>query len=387
MADNYGINYDDPRFEEVNKEMDTTIKENENLYNGMIEGSDKIYQDQINASKDWADTQNKLQQEQTDFAIDKVEQQKQQAEKDYQKQQSGAYVDWQKQSNNYGVNAEQQAYNGLRNGGYAESSQVNMWNTYQNRVATARESYNKALVDYNNAITQARLQNNAQLAQIAYEALQQQLTLSLQSFQYKNQLLLEQANKKLEINNLYYNRQQDIINQINTENAMAEQVRQFNYKNGLGEFAPAPSSGGGGGGWDYVPNTTPDVEPNVVPPNAPKITANDVLNLGQGPLSAEKAGEMLANGEVAFDNNGKLTLTSTGANKGSSANMFAQNLLNNNKANTTASTGTTNKNSTVPTFNQMVSPGVVKAPATSTTTKVTPEMKEALKKMYGANAY
>lgn len=102
-----------------------------------------------------------------------------------------------------------------------------MYNTYQNRVTTAREVYNQAVMNYNNAIKDARLQNNAALAEIAYQALQTQLELSLEGFQYKNNLIIEQANKKLEVENLYHSYYLDVLNQINTENALAENVRQF----------------------------------------------------------------------------------------------------------------------------------------------------------------
>jgi DNA polymerase III alpha subunit (gram-positive type) len=117
--------------------------------------------------------------------------------------------------------------------GFSESSQVSMYNTYQNRVVTARESYNQAVMNYNNAIKDARLQNNAVLAEIAYQSLQQQLELSLQGFQYKNQLILEQANKKTELENTYYGRYMDVLNQINQENALAEEQRQFNQNYAL----------------------------------------------------------------------------------------------------------------------------------------------------------
>ena len=224
----YDINYEDKRFAEVESEKSAALAENEKLYDGMISESDQYYQAQIDASKEWSDTQQKLQQEQTDFAIEQIEQQKEQTEKDYKREQSGAYVDWQKQSNQYGVNAEQMASSGLANSGYSESSQVSMYNTYQNRVATARESYNKAVLNYNNAIKDARLQNNGVLAEIAYKALQQQLELSLQGFQYKNQLLLDKANKESQINDTYHSRYQDVLAQINKENALQEEIRQFN---------------------------------------------------------------------------------------------------------------------------------------------------------------
>ena len=45
-------------------------------------------------------------------------------------------------------------------------------------------------------------------------------------------IILDQANKKLEVDNMYWNRYQDVLNQINTENAFAEEQRQFdaNYE-------------------------------------------------------------------------------------------------------------------------------------------------------------
>ena len=228
MADkNVTVDYEDKRFEQVESDKQQALTENENLYAGMIDNADGFYNAQIEASQQWADKQTQLQNEQTNLTIEQINQQKEQANKDYLKEQSGAYVDWQKQSNPYGANAEQMASAGLTNTGFSESSQVSMYNTYQNRVATAREVYNQAVLNYDNSIKEARLQNSTVLAEIAYQALQTQLELSLQGFQYKNTLLLEQANKKLEIDNAYYGRYLDVLNQINTENAMAEEIRQF----------------------------------------------------------------------------------------------------------------------------------------------------------------
>ena len=225
---NYDINYDDKRFTQVESEKQQALTEVEQTYGGMIEQSGQYYNEQIEATKQWAEQQSQLQQENTEFAIEQIEQQKAQSNKEYQKEQSGAYVDWQKQSNQYGANAEQMASNGLTNTGFSESSQVSMYNQYQNRVASARESYTQAVLNYNNAIKDAQLQNNSKQAEIAYNALQQQLELSLQGFQYQNQLIIEQSNKKQEINNTYYARYQDVLNQMNQENALAEEVRQYN---------------------------------------------------------------------------------------------------------------------------------------------------------------
>lgn len=225
---NYDINYDDQRFTDVENQKQAAVSQTNNAYNEMINSSDKFYQDQINAINDYKNTQSEIQNANTDFTIKQIEQNKELSEKNYIKEQKGAYTDYQKQTNAYGANAEAMAAQGLTNTGLSESSQVSMFNTYQNRVSTARESYNQVVQGYDNQITQARLANNSELAKIAYDALQKGLELSLEGFQYKNSLIQEKMNKEQELDNTYYNRWQNVQNQINTENAMKEEVRQYN---------------------------------------------------------------------------------------------------------------------------------------------------------------
>lgn len=232
---NYNINYDDKRFTEVEADKKAALTDVEKTYGGMINESDKYYQAQINAATQWEKTQKQEQQKMTDFTIEQINQQKDQAHKDYIKEQSGAYADWQKQSNQYGANAEQVAAQGLANTGYSESSQVSMYNQYQNRVATARDVFNRAVLDYDNDIKEARLQNSSKLAEIAYNTLQKKLELGLQGFQYKNQLIIEQSNQKLKVDEIHYNRYQDVLEQINAENTLKEQIRQHEQNYALKE--------------------------------------------------------------------------------------------------------------------------------------------------------
>lgn len=314
MSTSYDINYDDKRFKTVESDKSAALKENEKLYDGMISNSDKFYDEQIKASKDWADTQTKLQNEQTDFAIEKIEQEKKNAEKDYLDEQSGAYTDWQKQSDKFGVRAEQIADKGMQNTGYAESSQVSMWNTYQNRVMTARDVYNRAVQDFNNGITEARLQNNSALAEIRYNALKQQLELNLQGFQAKNQLLLDKANQKLQIEDSYYNRYQDVLNQINEENSLAEQIRQFNESMALereqmanfksysrgGGSSGGGSSGGSSGGSAYIKKTNISsiVDKTYSSTGMPKETRDSLVDLGYAGKSANYVASQVAAGNI-----------------------------------------------------------------------------------------
>lgn len=349
---NYTVNYDDPRFQKVESQKNNALSEIEKVYSGMIDQSDAYYQKQIDAAKDWEQKQSQIQQEKTDFAIEKIEWEKDQAEKDYLKEQSASYVDWQKQSNQYGANAEQMAAQGLAGSGYAESSQVSMYNTYQNRVATARESYQRAVVNYNLAIKDARLQNNAALAEIAYQALQQQLELSLEGFQYKNTLIIDQANKKLQVEDMYYNRYQDVLQQINTENSLAEQVRQYNeslaeeqrqYNATLAEqqrqhneslalqkeqFAwqkaqaaakSSGSSGGGSSGGSSKKSSSGSSSSSISKSSGSSssvkkssssgatIDMNSVLALGYGPISEARLAELVKTGQVEqYTSGGKI---------------------------------------------------------------------------------
>lgn len=306
---------------------------------GMIGAAEGYYDKQIQAAKDWETEQTKLQNEKTDFAIEEINQQKAQAKQDYIKEQKGSYSDWQKQSNPYGANAEAMAAQGMANTGYAESSQVSMYNTYQNRVAMARQSYDRAVLNYNNAITEARLQNNSVLAEIAYQSLQKQLELSLAGFQYKNSLIIESANQKRQTEQMYHSQYMDVLGQINTETALAEtkrhneaveaaqaaqlaeEKRQFNEtmaynkskssggssggsgakvtkytgysKGGSGSTRVKAKSGSTSNSGGSVTKTSSSTQKSS---SSSKIDSKSVLALGYGPISNARLSELVDQG-------------------------------------------------------------------------------------------
>lgn len=177
--------------------------------------------------KDYEAEQTRLQQEQTDFAIDKINQQKEQAEKDYTKEQQAAYGDYKKQTDPYGVNAEQMAALGLSQSGYSESSNVAMYTAYQNRVAAARASIEQAKLTFENAIREAKLTNDINLAKIAQETLEKSLALNMESIIYLGNLELEKAAKLSGIEQTYYDRAQDIRDAQQAEIARAQQESMF----------------------------------------------------------------------------------------------------------------------------------------------------------------
>ena len=217
----------DKRLTSVYDGMDDEIAETKAMHDDMIAENDATVQKGIDESKAWLENQQDLQNKQLDQQVKEIEQQKEQSQKDYIKEQSGAYVDWQKESSKYGAKEEQLAAAGLTGSGYHESTQVSLYNTYQNRVAVARESFERTKLNYDNAINEAKLQNSSILAEIAFEASKEQLTLTLEGLQYKNSLLLQKASAVQAIEDRYYNKWKDMLDQINTENALAQDQDQF----------------------------------------------------------------------------------------------------------------------------------------------------------------
>lgn len=227
MANTDYIDKNDPALKAVESEKQTALKDSNKLYDDAVSANDKAVQSMIDQNNAAAKEAERFQQEQTDFTIDKIEQQKEQAKKDYTKEQSASYVDWQKQSAQYGANAEAMADRGMANTGYSESAQVSMYNTYQNRVATARASFDKITLEYNNGIKEAKLLNSSAIAKIKAEAMAAQLQLALEGLQYKNTMLTQKASAALAIDQTYNQKYMDVYDQLYKEATLKEQARQF----------------------------------------------------------------------------------------------------------------------------------------------------------------
>jgi len=278
---------------------------------------------------------------QTEFAIDEIERQKETARKDYIKEQSGAYKDWQTQKDPYGANAERNAAAGMTNTGYAESSQVSMYNQYQARVTAARESFQRSIDNYNASITQARLQNNATLAQIAYETLVKQAEYAA-TFLMKNTELLTslaqgKATMKQQSTQNYLSVLQQLIDEEQFNASLAENKRQhdetlafqreqFNWQKAKYNASSGGSSGGSGtikkssgsstsskGSTSAINKDDTGSKSTVSNKNTsketkePTVDMKSVLALGYGPISAAKLDEKVRSGQVKeYVENGKL---------------------------------------------------------------------------------
>jgi hypothetical protein len=252
------VDRNDERLQQYDNTKNNLINEAQANYNKVSSGAEQKYNELIQASKDYGQQQAEITQAKTDQTIKEINQNKDFAEKDYIKEQKGAYTDYARQTNAYGTNAEIQASAGLAGSGYSESSRVNMYNTYQNRYATARDTFNRAIVAYDNQIAQAQLQNNALLAEIAYQSLQTQLQLALEGFQYQNELLNNLLSQKLNISSTYDSLWQSQYNTLLGEAQFNEQMAYQRERDAVADaqwqqqynlsVSKASSSGGGSSG-------------------------------------------------------------------------------------------------------------------------------------------
>ena len=222
------VNYNDERFTQVENEKQSELNKYNQTYDNLINERNQFTNQQQDLVNQWENTQKQIANDNLNHQIDLYNQQKDKAEQKYQDESKASYIDYQKEVDKYGVSRENVVNNGLSNSGYSESSKVDMYNTYQNRVATARKGLNDAKLEFDNAIKEAQLQNNATLAENALTALQQKLSIALEGFNYKTEQENNKLNWNYNINNNYYNRYKDVESQINYENEQAEAIRQFN---------------------------------------------------------------------------------------------------------------------------------------------------------------
>lgn len=239
QANNYVANYNpneqintqDSRLTTIENQRGQDITNTQNEYNQMIGNTDQFYQNQINTAKEIADRQAQVQNASTEQQIKEINQQREKTERDYQKEQRGAYTDYQKQVNEYGVNAEVMAARGLANTGYSESSQVSMYNAYQQRVATARQSLADSQQNYDNLIAQARINNDTKQAEIANELARAQAEYALQGFQYKNTLIESRQQQLNQLNSRYDARYNTMLGVM--ENELQAKRQNFNTYAGV----------------------------------------------------------------------------------------------------------------------------------------------------------
>lgn len=219
-------------------ETDDRIKQNESQKNNAIANADGIYNQiqsnnsaMLDKNNEYLDTylgtNNDLADRQTNFNVDLINQQKQEANKTYQKQSREIGMNYQKATNPYGVEAEKMADSGLGNSGYVEKVNLDRYSQTQKQISEARANLVKTSQELDNKISEARLSNDSTKATFALDVMKQKLEAELEQFQYSSELKLNKLETNQGLENDYYTRYTDIVNQINYEKEQEEAKRQY----------------------------------------------------------------------------------------------------------------------------------------------------------------
>ena len=140
---------------------------------------------------------------QTQMNIDTLQRQKDEVDKDATKTNRALYTEYRKANNPYGANAEQLASKGLGNSGYAETTQTNLYNTYQKNVTDTLNNARSLKSDFDFQMSQARQNGDITMAQNALAIYNQKLQLLTQNYELRNnreQFLYQQQRDKVSDN-------------------------------------------------------------------------------------------------------------------------------------------------------------------------------------------
>lgn len=149
---------------------------------------------------------------QTQMNVDALEKNKAEVDQQADKVNQGLYTEYKKATNPYGVNAEQLYAKGLGNSGYAETTQTNLYNTYQKNVTDTVNNAQKLKADFDFQISQARQNGDITLAQNALQIYMQKMQLLTQEYELRN-------NREQYL----YQKEQDALQQSNWEKEYAYQ--------------------------------------------------------------------------------------------------------------------------------------------------------------------
>lgn len=229
-------------------DLEQKYANNINQQNEWLNESEKIQNDQINAN--------------TQQTLAEIERQRGYAQQDFNKEARGAYQDYQKLINPYGVQAENVFSNGLGNSGYSETSKLNAYNTYQNRYAMAKESTDRLMEDFNNQMTQAQLEGNRELAQVALNKLQTQMDNLWNQLNFDSSLTQNKANYNQWLEQFNYQKQQDEIANAFAREQFEYQKQQDAISNARSYYSSSGGSSGGSAG-TLVNNPFGDGNPSI----------------------------------------------------------------------------------------------------------------------------
>ena len=165
---------------------------------------DKLMQNQNSLLEQQQTQQNNILDQQLQMQVDQMNRNKAEIDENTAKTNSGLYTEYKKASNPYGANAEQLWSQGLGKSGYAESTQTNLYNTYQKNITDTLNTAQKLKSDFDFAIQQARQNRDLQSAQFALELYKQKMNLATQEYDLRNNKEEQLYNRSIDERNFNY---------------------------------------------------------------------------------------------------------------------------------------------------------------------------------------
>lgn len=219
---------DDERLAKIEAEKAQMQAKNDSVYNELLQDNENLYNQQKDYANTWETTENSNLDKRLEFNTGLINQQKDKANQLYETEAKKAKNDFTAYANPYGLQAEQFASQGLLKSGVSETAKLGGYNSYQNRLAMANKVRQDALVQYDNDINQARLENDVQKAQNAVKKLEMNLQYANSYFNNKSSLKQNQLSNSLSIGGDYFNRYNTVYNNIQAEKEREEAIRQWN---------------------------------------------------------------------------------------------------------------------------------------------------------------
>lgn len=184
----------------------------------------------MNKQNEMIDAQRGLQDTIVDKGLQKaqneVDYQKKQIDEDVTKQGKALYADYKKQANPYGATAEQLATQGLNKSGYAESTQANLYNSYQKNLTSLLTNATKLKAEADFNMNQAYIDADIQKAQNSLALYQQQAQLLLQEYDLRYQKYRDDVADSQWERQFAFQQQQAALSQSNWERQYALSLRQ-----------------------------------------------------------------------------------------------------------------------------------------------------------------
>lgn len=219
---------EDERLAQIEKAKLEAINQSNDTYNQMHQDNQNLLDQQTNYANEYEKTQNEALDKQLDFYKQNIEQQKKNAQQNYETEARRAENDYVAYNNPYGYQAEMMASKGQLNSGISQTSQLGSYNAYQNRLATANKTMQDAFTQYDLDMNEAIINNDVQKAQNALAKLEMILGYTQNFYDTKNTITQNQLSNNQALDQSYYGRYMDMVNQINTEKELAEKIRQYN---------------------------------------------------------------------------------------------------------------------------------------------------------------